>query len=483
MDATQTAIETSIAANPFLQGNFAPVHEEVVAENLNVIGQIPPELDGMFVRNGPNPQFPPIRNYHWFEGDGMLHGVRIRDGAASYRNRYIRTRGWQKENSGGKSVYGSILDPLNVRAILQTSWNALTRRDLMKNTGNTALVYHDRKLLALWEAGEPHEIELPGLETVGPYNYCGELRHPFTAHPKIDPVTGEMLFFGYDPFKPIVCYSIANRAGRLVRSIRIKVSRPTMMHDFAITQRYTIFLDMPFTFSVMRGLRGKPVLKLEPELGARFGILPRYGDGDAIKWFDVAAGYAFHTLNAYEEGDEVVILACRTDDFPESFFLPANGGPIIGPEWVPVMYRWRINLKTGAVRESPLDDVPAEFPRVNEKMIGAKMRYGYTSTLMTGANALIKYDLDRGRSEMHVHGPKRIGGEGVFAPRPDAQAEDDGWVITYVHDEELNRSELIVVEGRDFSAAPVARIQIPVRVPYGFHAAWIPGETFATRTE
>src|SRR4030095_3990051 len=187
---------------PFLKGNFAPVAEEVTVADLKVIGKLPLDLNGMFIRNGPNPQFPSIKNYHWFEGDGMLHGVRIRDGAASYRNRYIRTRGWQEENACGKSLHGSFLDPLNIPTVLRTSWNALTRRDLMKNTANTALVYHDGRLLALWEAGEPHEIEVPELATVGAYRYGGNLKHQFTAHPKVDPDTGEMLFFGYDPFKP-----------------------------------------------------------------------------------------------------------------------------------------------------------------------------------------------------------------------------------------------------------------------------------------
>ena len=472
-----------LATNSYLQGNFAPVREEVTFENLNVTGKLPSELDGMFVRNGPNPQFPPIKHYHWFEGDGMLHGVRIRDGAASYRNRYIHTRGWQTENARGQSVYGSIIDPLSVRSILRTSWNSLMRRDLMKNTANTALVYHDNRLLAVWEAGEPHEIRVPDLETAGPYDYCGKLQHQFTAHPKVDPATGEMLFFGYDPFRPIVSYSIVNAEGQLTSTTRFKVPRPVMMHDFAITSRYTIFMDAPFTFNVMRGLRGQPVLKFEPELPARFGILPRYGRGEEIKWLEVTTGYVFHTLNAYEDGDDIVMLACRADDFPDSFFMPSNGGPIIGPEWAPVMYRWRINLSTGSVREEQVDDLPCDFPRVNEEFVGTKMRYGYTSTLMTGPNALLKYDYQTGRNYSHAHGSRRIGGEGVFVPRPDASAEDDGWVVTYVHDEGSGQSELVIVEAQDFSSPPIARVQIPVRVPYGFHGAWIPGKELTAKTK
>jgi carotenoid cleavage dioxygenase-like enzyme len=472
--------ESSIAANPFLRGNFAPVHEEVTVENLTVIGKLPPEMDGMFVRNGPNPQFPPIKNYHWFEGDGMLHGVRIRDGRASYRNRYIRTQGWKAENECGKALYGSFLDPPNVPVMLRLFRNSLKRLAMVKNTANTALIHHDGRLLALWETGEPHEIQLPDLDTVGPYKYGGKLKHRFTAHPKVDPVSGEMLFFGYSPFRPCVSYSVVNAQGQLVSTTRINVRRPIMMHDFAITPRYTIFMDLPFTFSIKRVMRGQPVLKFEPELGARFGILPRYGKGEDIKWFEVPSCYVFHTLNAYEDGDDLVLLACRTKEFPDSFFTPpgmnTSGGRVIGPEWAPLMYRWRLNLKTGNTREEALDDVPSDFPRVNDKVVGRKMRYGYTVSLMTGPNGLLKYDYERGRSELHVHGEKRMGGEGVFVARPNATAEDDGWVMTYIHDEGTNKSELTVIEAQDFTAPPVARVQIPVRVPYGFHGAWIPGE-------
>src|SRR5919202_3891469 len=171
------------AANPFLQGNFAPVCEEVTADDLSVVGELPPELDGMFVRNGPNPQFPPVRNYHVFEGDGMLHGVRIRGGRASYRNRYVRTAGWKAERAAGKALYGSFLDPLNVTALLRVLRNLLKGAPLIKNTANTALVCHDGRLLALWEGGEPHESRVPDLETVCAYTFGGRLRNQFTANP------------------------------------------------------------------------------------------------------------------------------------------------------------------------------------------------------------------------------------------------------------------------------------------------------------
>ncbi len=470
--------DASAASNPFLQGNFAPVREEVTADDLTVVGELPPELDGMFVRNGPNPQFPPIKNHHWFEGDGMLHGVRIRGGRASYRNRYIRTPYWKAENAAGRALYGSFLDPPGVKALLRMVRNGLKRLPLLKNTANTSLVCHDGRLLALWEGGEPHEIRVPDLDTVCPYTYGGRLKHQFTAHPKVDPATGEMLFFGYSLFKPSVRYSVVNARGEIAATTTVDLPRPVMMHDFAVTPRHTLFMDLPITLSLKRMLRGRPLLKFEPELGARLGVMPRHGDGRDVRWFEVSPCFVFHTLNAYEDGDELVLLACRTEGFPDSFFMPAsaqNGHEALLGEFAPVMYRWRLNLKTGSVREEALDDVPTDFPRINEGLAGSQTRYGYTVNIKE-PDELLKYDFERGRSERHGHGKMRVGGEGVFVPRPDAKAEDDGWLVTYVHDEENGTSELVVIEARDFNAPPVARVLIPARVPYGFHGAWVPGE-------
>ena len=476
------ADDASATVNPFLQGNFAPVREEVTADDLTVVGELPPELDGMFVRNGPNPQFPPIKNHHVFEGDGMLHGVRIRGGRASYRNRYVRTPYWKAERAAGRALFGSFLDPPGVAMLLRLIRNGLNRLPMIKNTANTALVYHSGRLLALWEGGEPHEIQVPDLDTVCTYTYGGKLKHQFTAHPKVDPATGEMLFFGYSMFKPSVQYGVVSAQGELADITTISIPRPVIMHDFAITPRHTIFIDVPLTVSVKRLLRGQPLLKFEPERGARFGVLPRYGSSQDIKWFEVSPCYVFHTLNAYEDGDEVVLLACRTEEFPDSFFMPPTArtgdAPPIGKEFAPVMYRWRLNLKTGTAREEALDDIPTDFPRINEGLVGSRTRYGYAFNI-SEYNELLKYDFEKGTSERHGHGKRRIGGEGVFVPRPNAGAEDDGWLVTYVHDEESGTSELIVIESQDFSAPPVARVRIPARVPYGFHAAWIPGEMLA----
>jgi len=459
------------AINPYLDGNFAPVHREITAEALNVIGELPPDLSGMFVRNGPNPQWTPIGHYHWFDGDGMLHAVRIGNGKATYRNRYVRTKGFETEKKAGKAIWTGLLEPLR-----QTHPDSP-----YKNTANTALVWHAGQLLALWEGGAPHSIKVPGLETIGEHTYDGKLVSPFTAHPKVDPVTGEMMFFGYSFKPPYLYYSVVSEAGKLLQTVPIDLPKAVMMHDFAITEDYTIFMDLPLTFSPERMQQGKPAMMFESDKPSRFGIVPRYGNNLNIRWFESPACYVFHTLNAYEEGDEVILIACRMSS--TNVLMSADSE--LDPQGdIPRLHRWRFNLRTGNVREEMLDDVPSEFPRINETRLGQKTRYGYTAkaanTPMPLFDGLIKYDFTKGTSETHEFGEGRYGGEAVFVPRPGAIVEDDGWLVTFVYDSTTETSELLVVNAQDVTAKPVARVLIPKRVPYGFHGTWISQEQLTT---
>ncbi len=435
-------------SSPFLEGNYAPIYEEITADGLEVVGALPGELNGMFVRNGPNPQFPPKGRYHWFDGDGMLHGVRLRDGRASYRNRYVRTPGWREENKAGKALWSGLSEPPDLAKIA---------RGLppFKNTANTALVWHDGRLLALWEGGEPYEVTVPDLGTVGPCTFGGALKHPFTAHPKVDPTTGEMLFFGYQVLGPALQYSVASREGKILSTTPIELARPVMMHDFAITERYTVFLDLPATFDLSRAVRGEPILKFEPDRGARIGVLPRHGTGADVKWFETPACYVFHTLNAYEDEDAIVLTACRMNTFPDALSMASpNAGQGKGGDDVARLYRWRLDLADGTVQEERLDDVGTEFPRLNEALMGRKNRFGYT--LKGDGEGFVKYDLEKGTSTHHDHGPGRKGGEGVFVPRTGVSDEDSGWVVTYVYDRAKNKSEFVVVDATEFE-----RFQLP----------------------
>jgi carotenoid cleavage dioxygenase len=450
--------------NPYLDGNFAPVREEITAETLPVIGELPPDLSGMFLRNGPNPQWSPIGQYHWFDGDGMLHGVRIHNGRASYRNRYVRTRGWQIEQEAGKAIWSGLLEPPQMD----------NPDGPGKNTANTALIWHAGQMLALWEGGAPHAIQVPTLETIGEYTYNGKLLSPFTAHPKVDPVTGEMIFFGYSFAPPYLQYSVVSPIGELLRTVPIDIPMAVMMHDFAITENHTIFMDLPLTFSHERMQRGEPGLMFEHDKPSRFGIVPRHGDNSNIRWFESPACYVFHTLNAYEEGDEVVLIACRMSS--TTVLMPEDTAS--NPEGnIPKLHRWRFNLNTGTVREEILDDVPSEFPRVNENLLGRKTSYGYTGRMTRGSMPLfdgaIKYDLNTGKSQTHEFGQGCYGGEAVFAPHPNGKDEDEGWLITFVYNSRSETSELVVINAQDVTSEPVARVLIPQPVPYGFHGAWI----------
>ncbi|MFW6358528.1 MAG: carotenoid oxygenase family protein [Chroococcales cyanobacterium] len=459
---------TATTVNPYLKNNFAPIKNEVTADELTVIGQIPPDLSGMFVRNGPNPQFPPIGQYHWFDGDGMLHGIRLQNGKASYLNRYIRTKGFMIERETGRALWTGLMEPPQQEGTLAEPF---------KNTANTALVWHANKLLALWEGGAPHQIQTPSLETVGKFTFDNKLTSPFTAHPKVDPETGEMLFFGYSFQPPFVQYGVVSPAGELVRIVPIEIPEPVMMHDFAVTQDYTIFMDLPLIFSIERMQRGESLIYFNADRPSRFGIVPRHGTNQDIRWFESDPCYVFHTLNAYQNGDEVVLLACRMN--ATTVLNADESGGEAGSD-AAYLYQWRFNLKTGEVKESPLDDRKSDFPRINEQFTGRKMRYGYTGKMkddpMPLFEGILKYDLDRGTSQLHNYGRGRYGGEAVFAPKPNASAEDEGWLITFVHDEESNQSELVIVDAQNMTAEPVARVIMPQRVPYGFHGIWVAEE-------
>ncbi|MFM6754799.1 MAG: carotenoid oxygenase family protein [Dolichospermum sp.] len=455
---------TLAAANPYLQGNFAPINTEITTDTLEVIGELPPELSGMFVRNGPNPQRNPIGQYHWFDGDGMLHGVQFNDGKATYKNRYVRTKGWNIEHEAGKAIWTGMLEPPQ----LDNPYG------ISKNTANTALVWHNKQLLALWEGGAPHHISIPDLETIGEYTYNDQLVSAFTAHPKVDSVTGEMMFFGYGFRPPYLQYGIVSSQGELLSTVPIEIPMAVMMHDFAITENYTIFMDLPLTFSMERMQRGDPMLIFEKHRPSRFGIIPRHGDNSNIRWFECPSCYVFHTLNAYEVGDEVVLIACRMNSTNVLISNDTYSDPLEG---IPFLHRWRFNLSTGTVTEEQLDDVPGEFPRVNENLLGRKTQYGYLGKIVSGQNPLfdgvIKYDFENGTSQTHEFGKNRYGGESVFVPSPNATAEDQGWLVTFVYDENSQRSELLVINAEDMTSEPIARVIISQRVPYGFHGTWI----------
>ena len=454
--------------NMFLQNNFAPWGTEGAARDLPVVGRIPRELNGTYYRNGPNPAFPPLGRYHWFDGDGMIHAVTLDDGRASYRNRYVLSRGLREEQEAGRALYRGLLE------------FQATEIPGFKNTGNTNIVWHAGKLLALVEAALPTRMMAGPLDTVGEYDFDGRLAGPMTAHPKLDPETGEMLFFGYSPFPPYLTYHVAAADGALVRSEVIDVAWPSMMHDFAITKDHVIFILCPLVFSFERLAERGGAFSWEPERGTRLGIMPRRGGNADVRWFDTDPSYVFHPMNAYEDGDAIVLDVARYGrlDFmsaaavEEPGYRDANAARL---------HRWRIDLARGGVASTPLDDIVTEFPRVDERRLGRRHRFGYMAArepeLNDGAQplwtAVRKYDLERGGVTERRFGAGNGVGEPLFVPRTASACEDDGWVLVLVYDAARDTSDFWILDAQDVAGEPVARVTLPHRVPYGFHGNWV----------
>ncbi|MDP6945418.1 MAG: carotenoid oxygenase family protein, partial [Myxococcota bacterium] len=294
--------------NPYLEGLFAPVVEESTARDLVVRGALPPELAGMYVQNAPNPRYEPVGAYHWFDGDGMVHGVELREGKATYRNRYVRTRAFEAEAREGRALHAGIMMPFDPGHPESAD----------KDTANTDLVWHGGKLLALWWlGGQPYVLSVPELRTEGGLDFGGTLECGVASHPKIDPVTGEMMFFDYSLYEaPHLRYGVVSGKGQVTHHTVIDLPGPRLLHDIAITEHFTVFLDFPMTWRQDKLNEGKRRVRFDSDTPSRFGILPRHATGDAVRWFEVPSCYAYHTINAWEQrnaaGEVVVVLtACR----------------------------------------------------------------------------------------------------------------------------------------------------------------------------
>jgi carotenoid cleavage dioxygenase len=293
-----------------------------------------------------------------------------------------------------------------------------------------------------------------------------------TAHPKVDPVTGELIFFGYDVFGPPFLRShVVDSGGILVRTEEIDVPRAVMMHDFGVTATRMVFLDLPVVFDLDLAVPGQSLpFRWMPEAGARVGLLTRDGRGSDIQWIGTDPCYVFHVLNAFDVGGSVVMDVVRYD----SAFDTLPGESIATSP--PVLARWTVDPSTRRIAETILDDVPIEFPRIDEAVAGRPHRFGYCLQL-TGTDmpaGLIKYDLARDESERFDPGQYRQAGEPVFVRAADGSDEGEGWVLSVVYDAARDTSDLVILDATSFGGPPVAIVHLPARVPFGFHGSWIP---------
>lgn len=441
--------------NPYLMGTFAPVETESTAEDLVVKGHIPENLNGMLARIGPNPFTFPKKpsSYHWFLGDGMVHGVRIADGKALwYRSRWLATdpvtkaRGQPKVAGPRKGIYQVV---------------------------NTNVVGHGGRIWGLVEAGAlPMELDSE-LNSLRHGLFDSEKVTAYSAHPHRDPNTGELHSISYDPLMPYrVIYQIIDQNCKLVKQVKIPVNFGPMIHDCAITKNHVLVLDLPVRLSFASALKGASLpYSWNTKHPARVGLLPRTGNAKDIRWYETDHCFVFHTCNAFEMKDGTVIVDVVVHD---RVFATSFQGPDSTQTW---FERWRLHPDSGRVQREKLSDLLQEFPRMDERLTTQFYRYAYTIGLSeksdTTANHLYRLDTQTGDILKHSYGPHRLTEEAVFVPDPDRQEETAGWLMSYVYDWGRDTSSIVTLDAEDFEGEPVAEIELPVRVPRGFHCNWI----------
>jgi carotenoid cleavage dioxygenase len=451
--------------------SLAPIDTEYDAAGLRVTGRLPEQLRGTLYRNGPNPQFPDARE-HWFLGDGMVHAFDFADDGVSYRNRWVRTERWRAERQAGRRL----ADASGFGRPAQQSGGVAGQ-----GKANTHVLAHAGRLLALEEAHLPFELDARALESIGPWNAGGALQGPFTAHPKVDPESAEMVFFGYAADGPLsrgIVYGELDAQGRLLHRTRFEAPYCSMVHDFAVTRNHVLLPVLPLQGDLDRARAGGPAYAWRPELGSHLALLARKGDGRGVRWFEGPPCYVFHVLNAWEEdaGRRLHADVMRYDEAP---LFPRPDGSIPAPVSARLV-RWSFDLDGdgGSLEQTPLGEVHGEFPRIDERRAGLPYRHGWACADRLGAQrqacaGLVHVDLREQRQHTFWGGPGERFSEPVFVARAPDAPEGDGWLLALVHRPPTHTSDLLVFDATALDRGPLATVHLSHRVPAGFHGSWV----------
>ncbi len=464
---------------PALDGNNAPVLDESVFDDMQVLGEVPRDLNGLYVRNGPNAFYPPDWRYHAYDGDGMLHAVRFTDGKVRYRNRFVQTAGLQEERAAGHALWKGLKEPMRADRPDQP----------LKNTANTDVKYHAGQLIAMWyRSGMPYALDPDTLETLGTADYGGAYTK-ISAHSRPDAHTGELMFFDYSLTAPYMEYGVIGPDRRLRTKIEIPLAGPRLPHDMAITPNYSILHDFPLWPDAEALQAGRYKVRFHADQPSRFAIVPRHGTADDIRWFEAKPTYMLHVVNAWEEGQTIVMVGTpyRVHETADGHIDSRRLERTINQRQRDfLLYEWRFDLRTGTTTERIIDDVlNSEFPVINSAYQGRKNRYSYNIVFPQGGReeprfpGLVKYDLGTGGYVAFSAGPQYFYNEPGFAPRDNSTGEDDGYLVMPVWNPVDKRSEIQVFDCKDARLAqgPIARILMPRRIPHGFHGSFVSQQT------
>jgi carotenoid cleavage dioxygenase len=461
--------------HPYLNGAWTPQHAEVTATDLDVIeGRIPDDIDGIYLRNTENQLHQPLGRYHPFDGDGMIHQIDFSGGKASYRNRFVRTRCFQAEQDAGESLWGGLMDKSSL-----SKRPGFGAHGSLKDSSSTDIIVHAGKAVStFYQCGEGYVLDPETLEQEGVASWVP--LDGISAHPKVDVRTGELLFFNYSKHAPYMHYGVVDRSGKLVHYVPIPLPGPRLPHDMMFTQNWSILCDFPLFWDEELLKRDVHVTRLHAGLPSRFALIPRYGQPEDIRWFEADPTFVLHFINAYEDGDEVILDGYFEEDpYPPPLENADGYGHMMAyvdeHSFKPKLHRWRFNLADGTTREERLDDRILEFGMMNQRYLGLPYRYAYSTTSKPGwflFNGFVKHDMVTGESWSLELPEGRYGSEAPFAPRVGAVDEDDGYLVSFVTDENRGTSECILIDCKRFAEGPVCRIALPHKISSGTHAHW-----------
>ncbi|SMF84451.1 carotenoid oxygenase family protein [Streptomyces sp. Amel2xC10] len=478
MSAPATAFDATRVAH--LNGRFAPVTEEVDAVGLEITGELPDDLDGVYLRNGPNPRFTPIGSYLYpIDGDGMIHGVWLSQGRARYRNRFVRTSAMVAEEKAGRALWGGLESMIlpgadEVGDVLANTFKPLPDINVVQHAG---------RLLALAESDCPFRMS-PDLDTLGKETFDGQLPAGITAHPKTDPTTGEMAVFCYALEPPYLTWSVIGPDGRVRRGPTPVdgVDEPQMIHDMALTSRYLVLVLAPAYFDITAAMNGGSFLAWRPDRGTRIALIPR--DGGTVRWAHDEAFWLWHTVNAYDTPDDGGVVLDYVQ-WPALSLGAPSAEPRVRDGAHHGLTRAVIDPAAGTVGRTRLDDARVELPRIDDRALttphdrlAVAADSGRADGLLPGEyDALRWYDIRTTGTTIQAWDAGDLSvGEPVFAPTPGTRRSDHGHWLTFATDRTDNTSWLLVLPGDDPAQGPVARLRIPVRVPLGLHGTWLPTE-------
>ena len=461
--------------HPYLNGAWTPLHEEVNASDLHVIeGVIPTDIDGVYIRNTENQVHQPLGRHHPFDADAMLHQIDFRGGKASYRNRFVRTRCFEAEQEAGQSLWGGLADAPGTS--LRPGFGA--HGGLKDNASTDVIVHAGRVLSTFYQCGEAYALDPETLEQLGVAPWAP--LEGVSAHAKVDERTGELMFFNYSKHAPYMHYGVVDRADKVTNYIPVPLPGPRLPHDMAFSENYSILNDLPLFWDTKLLPQGIHAARMH-KLPSRFAIVPRHGRTEDIRWFEAAPCYVLHFLNAYEEGDEIVMDGYFQD---EPTPRPMEGAPegfshmmayLDEHSFKSKLHRWRFNLRTGETLEQRLDDRVLEFGMINQRVAGRKHRYVYSTTTKPGwflFNGFVKHDLETGESWSVQLPEGRFASEAPFVPRIGAKDEDDGYLVSFIIDENAGTSECVLIDCKRFTDGPVVRIALPHKISSGTHSTW-----------